>query len=380
MLFTLVKNNVKLILRNKISFMFMCVLPIILILILSNAFSSSLGRTVQLQEFTIGYSIKEESSIENYFPAFQEQFGKKGIILKPMSQKEGLKAVADGAIASYLTLDDNQYTLYNKEGIDINGMVFESSFKSGMYLYDGLKIIIPYMMQNQIIPTQEIITEMESLGSQERINFVNKQHIEVDPVATSQDYYGITEIVFIIWFGVSSVVGLTNDERKYKISERIRLTNVRPIILFMGKFIPNVLGTCVQVGIAIGVSTLLLKVNWGEHLFLSGGILLLEVIAVSALGTMLTIIIKSSIFINMIMYISAFVFGFIGGSFQDYMHNFLSEDMVHCSPLYYLNRTLVELSTKGNSDYLRPTFIMLLAITFASVTIGLTYMYARREA
>ncbi|HHX62219.1 MAG TPA: ABC transporter permease [Epulopiscium sp.] len=380
MLLTLVKNNVKLILRSKISFMFMCVLPIILILILSNAFSSSLGRMVELEEFMVGYSIEAESSIANYFPTFKEQFEENGIILKPMSQKEGLKAVADEEIVSYLTLDDTQYTLYNKEGVDINGMVFESSFKSGMYLYDGLKMIIPYMMENQIIPTKEIISEMESLGSREPISYVKKHRIEVEPVARAQDYYGITEIVFIIWFGVSSVVGLTNDERKYKISERIRLTNVKPIVLFMGKFIPNVLGTCVQVGIAIGVSTLLLKVNWGEHLFLSGGILLLEVIAVSALGTMLTIIIKSSLFINMIMYISAFVFGFMGGSFQDYMHNFLSEDMVRWSPLYYLNRTLVELSTKGSSDYLGATFMMLLAITIASVTIGLTYMYARREA
>jgi len=55
---------------------------------------------------------------------------------------------------------------------------------------------------------------------------------------------------------------------------------------------------------------------------LSGGILLLQVIAVSALGNMLTIIIKNSIFINMIMCVSVFVYGFMGGSFQDYMHNF----------------------------------------------------------
>jgi len=379
MLLTLVKNNVKLILRDKISFLFMCIFPVILILILSSAFSSTLGKTVALEDFSVGYNIEEGSDITNYFPALKEQFKENGIMLKPISQKEGLKAVAEGELVSYLTLSDDQYTLYNKEGIHINGMVFESSFKGSMYLYDGLKTMIDYAVKNQVIPEKEIKGQMKSLASNEQINFVKKQRIDVDPVPTSEDYYGIIEIVFIIWFGVSSVVALTSEERKNKISNRIRLTNVKPVILFMGKFIPNILATCMQVGIAIGVSTLLLKVNWGEHLFLSGGILLFEVIAISALGTMLIIVIKNSVIINMFMYIGAFVFGFMGGSFQSYMYNFLSEDIVRRSPLYYLNRTLVELSTKGHSDYLGTTLVMLLVITISSVAIGLFYMYTRRE-
>ena len=379
MLLTLVKNNMKLILRDKISFMFLCVFPVILILILSSAFSSTLGKTVELEEFSVGYSIKEGSDIANYFPAFKEQFRANGIILKPMDQKDGAWAVADGELASYLVLEDDQYTLYNKEGIDIHAMVFESSFKGSMYLYDSIKSMREYMLQNEVIPTEEIIKKMKSLDSQQQVSFVKKQHIEVDPVPTAQDYYGIVQIVFIIWFSVSSVVQLASGEKRNKISNRIRLTNVKPIILFMGRFIPNILATCVQVGIALGVSTLLLKVNWGDHLFLSGGILLLQVIAISALGTMFTIVIKNSTIINMFMYIGAFVFGFIGGSFQVYMYNFVSEEIVRLSPLYYLNRTLVELSTKGSSDYLGITLVMLLLITILSVTIGLCYMYTRRE-
>lgn len=380
MLLTLIKNNAKLLLRNKISFMFMCVFPVILTLILSSAFSSMLGETVELETFSVGYSIEEGSNIKDYFPSFKEKFEANGIALKPMNLQDGTRALSDKEIVSYLVLSDDKYTIYSGEGIDINAMIFESSFKGGMYLYDGFKTMIPYMVQNQMAAANEIIPQIQSLGGQEQVSFVKRERLKADPVPTAQDYYGIVEIVFIIWFGVSSAVGLEVIERKNKISERIKLTNAKPIILFMGKFIPNIVATCLQVGIAIVVSALLLKVNWGEHLFLSGGVLLGEVIAISALGTMLTVTIRNSTIINIFMYVGAFVFGFMGGSFQTYMYNFVSEDIVRLSPLYYLNRTLVELSTKGSSHYLGTTLIMLFFITILSVAIGLTYMYARREA
>jgi ABC-2 type transport system permease protein len=339
-----------------------------------------LGKTVELGTFSVGYSIEEGSNLANYFSSFKKQFEANGMILKPMDQKDGVEALLNGEIVSYLTLSDDKYTLYNEEGIHIDAMIFESSFKGGMHLYDGFKTMMAYMVQNETSYADKIAERIKSFDDKQQTNLIKTERLEVDPVPKAQDYYGIVQIIFIIWFGVSSAVGLAEAERKNKISERIRLTNVKPITLFLGRFISNTAATCLQVGIAIGVSTALLKVNWGEQFLLSASVLLLEVIATSAFGTMLTVMIKSSTIINMFMYVGAFVFGFIGGSFQTYMYNFISEDIVRLSPLYYLNRTLIELSTKGSSNYLGTTLVMLLVITISSIAIALTSLYIRREA
>lgn len=380
MLLTLVKNNMKILLRDKIGFMFLCILPIVLIAILSSAFSEDLGKKVSLESFEIGYYIQENTQIGTIFLHFIEEYKSRGIDLRPMGEEEGLKALKAGEIAGYLILNDEKYVFYREEGFHIQAMIFEGSFKGNMYLYDGIKGTVNSLAAHRGMTADKMLSTLQVMGEDTANDAVRKEHLNADPVPQAKDYYGIVEIVFIIWFSISSALHLAELERKNKIEERIKLTPIKPYCLFLGRFIPNVAATCLQVGIALVVSTLCLKVNWGNKPLLSAVILIFEVIAMSAVGTMLTFIIKNSAVINLGMYISAFVFGFTGGSFQTYMYNFVSEDLVKWSPFYYLNRTLVELSTKGSSNYLSSVFLLLLGLTVGSFTIGFAYIHLRREA
>ncbi len=379
MLFTLVKNNTKLLIRSKVGFIFMCLLPIALIFILTSAFSGYMGEKVEIESFSVGYSITSKSYTKDYFDVLKKEFEGQGMFLTLMDKEEGIKALASDKIVSYIVLGDELCTIYNKEGIDIKAMIFESSLQAGMAPLDGFKIVRNYTAERQMNLDVQRSFQWDELSKRSRLSLIKREKLAADPVPKAKDYYGIVQIIFIIWFGVSSAVTLSTIERKNKILARISLTNVRPITLFLGKFIPNSISTSIQVGIAIIVSTLLLKVNWGEYPALSFGLLLMQVMAVSAFGTMLTVMIKNSTIITLFMYMGAFTFGFIGGSFQTYMYNFIDERIVRLSPLYYMNRTLVELSTKGESAYLMTTFIMLLIIIIVSVSIGLSLMYIRRE-
>lgn len=58
MLLTLVKNNFKLMLRDKMSMLFLIFLPILLIAILSSAFSQEMNKNYIMKPFTVGYSVK----------------------------------------------------------------------------------------------------------------------------------------------------------------------------------------------------------------------------------------------------------------------------------------------------------------------------------
>jgi ABC-2 type transport system permease protein len=173
---------------------------------------------------------------------------------------------------------------------------------------------------------------------------------------------------------------IVNNERKYGLNKRIGLSKASSLTLFIGKLIPAVLAVAVETGIAAVVSTILMDINWGDSPLLSAGILFLEIIAVAALGITVSLLIKSQALSNVIMFISGFLLGFVGGSFQTYMLNFVSDNLAKLSPLYYINRTLVEFSTKGYSDYVNSCIVFLVAIALISTILGVAITAKERIA
>ena len=63
-----------------------------------------------------------------------------------------------------------------------------------------------------------------------------------------------------------------------------------------------------------------------------------------------------AIFDNMVItvilvFMAVWTWGFLGGSFETYLFSETPASVQHLSPIYYLNRSLVELSSMGTSDY-----------------------------
>lgn len=231
-----------------------------------------------------------------------------------------------------------------------------------------------YLVDNQIP------IKTESGNTTENKNFVKIETLKVNPMPSSIVYYGITEIVYVIWVGMLVVSVIVNNERKYGVADRIGLTNASSLTLFLGKLIPSVLVVSIQIGIATIASTILMDVNWGNSPLVSLGILFLEIITSSALGILISLIIKSQALVNVVIFLFAFFFGFVGGSFQTYMYNFVSDNLAKLSPIYYINRTLVELSTKGYSDYTNSCVILILTISILAIIIGVVTTEKGRKA
>lgn len=374
MLFILVKNNLKLMLRDKLSILLLIFFPILLIAILSSAFTSLLNKNHTMEPFTVGYSIEKGSKIENNFNNFIDNFKANNITLMEMKKNKAIENVKNDTIAAYVEINDSSYKLYKKDGLSVNTIIFENSFSSAMDIYDGSKALMSYLSE------YGLASKYNSPNAVSSNNFVKFENIKADPVPSSTVYYGIVEIVYIIWFGMMAVSSVVSMERKYGVTERIGLTKANSLILFLGKLIPAVIAVSIQISIAAITSAILMKVNWGNSPMLSAAIILLEIIAVSALGIFLAAIIKSQALVNVLIVIQAFFFGFIGGSCQTYMYNFVSDNIAKLSPLYYINRTLVELSTKGYSSYTNKCILLLAAISFAAIVSGILITIKERRA
>ena len=79
------------------------------------------------------------------------------------------------------------------------------------------------------------------------------------------------------------------------------------------------------------------------------------------------------------MFMILWFMGFVGGSFETYMYSSVLDTIKELSPLYYLNRTLVELSTMGESNYLKPCVIYMLAMVIICVPVGILLTGRRKE-
>lgn len=357
----LIKNNLKIMFRDKILIVILVILPVIVIAVLSSVFSDVLKKNYSMEAFKVGYYVQPDSKVEAIMPKVIQGFKDNNIKLEEMKVQEGVRKVKSKAIEAFVEINDNKYTIYKRNEESSGSEILENSVGSVMYVYDGSKMLMGHLLEDSN-------------------NLLSVQKIKADPMPSSTVYYGIVEVVYLICFGMIGVTALINSERKYGVINRIKLTNASPVVLFLGKLIPSVIAMSVEVSIAVLASTVLMGVDWGNSLLTSAGIIFLEIMSVSAFGILISTIIKNQALINVIIFLLSFSLGFLGGSFQTYMYNIISYDLVKLSPIYYINRSLVELSTKGSSAYIGSCIEILAAIFIVSSTLEILFISRRGRA
>lgn len=111
--------------------------------------------------------------------------------------------------------------------------------------------------------------------------------------------------------------------------------------LYLAKLLPDVLVVSVGMGIAVGITSFLYGIHWG-NIFLSAVLVLLTIMASSAFGFMLYYIFNNLIITIIILFTCVWFMGFFGGSFETYMFSNWPDSVKNLSPIYHSNRALVE--------------------------------------
>ena len=338
-----IKNHVKMIFRKKWIIVLMVIFPLLLIAALSSVFGDLMERNLTLEEYTIGYSLEESADFPIEY--LKQTFEENKIQVKEIKNDDKEKYFKDETIIAYLDITRDGYTIYK-----VSGHVIETSI---------IENICYMFFQQYKIPTinNEDIT-------------IKTQSLDLAPLPSSIDYYGIIEIVYFTWFGFMCLTSILSSERKNRILQRVQVTSASRITIYLAKFIPSVIISFMEMLIAMLLSHLIFGVHWG-NLLLSSIIILLSIIAGITFSLMVFTLCKQLLVGIAINYVAGFVMGFIGGSFQMYMFSPFTENIKILSPIYHTNRALVELSTKGSSDYVSSCVCVLLIISvvFAGITI-----------
>ena len=323
----LIKNYIKLMSRSKINILLIIVCPIIVIAVLSSAFSDLMAKYDGNDKIYAGYKIESDAVPQQMIDALLDAAEEENIFFKELKGIEPKDAVRNEDIDAFVVFDKDTYKVYENKDDEIPGKIIEYMI-SAFYENAGAA----------------------SLGiARDDVNLTIKNAKYIPPIE-SIDYYGIIEIVYFGWCAIvcGSVIFLS--EKKYRIGKKIQVSTLNDWQIYLSKYIPLIIIVTVGSIISMILSIILFDVHWGK-IPLSLLILAFSVAASSAFGLMVYEISNNMVITVIGVFAIVWFAGFFGGSFETYMFSSHPMSVKLATPIYHINRSLVELSVMGHSDY-----------------------------
>lgn len=324
--------------------------PILVIGILSSAFSELMKSYEGVAEFAVGYRAEKESFLSDYMEAFKEAGKEAGITFKEYPEGEPEEVMENNELAGFVEFTKDEYVLYRSSDYEVEGMTLEYFLSRVLNerVNASLERVNPAGTGEVLLPIREL---------------------EFMPAVNARDYYGIIYIVYFCWLGMICAAGVLNNEKKYGIDRKFRVSDLSEVQIYLGKLIPIVMTVTVGMGIAAAASALLYDIHWGNP-FLSALIVFMMILAGSAFGMMLYNISGNLVITIIVVFTTVWFMGFFGGSFETYMFSSMPDIAKQLSPIYHGNRALVELSCMGQSEYVPGAILYSLAITVVCSAIA----------
>ena len=242
------------------------------------------------------------------------------------------KLICDNELSGFIIFNDDTYKIYED--------------KDNKELGKTLEYFVNAFYENATAAAMGV--EVDSAK-------VTVEHPDFTPAIDSKDYYGIVEIIYFGWCAIVAGAGIFLNEKKYKIRKRFRVADVSPFQEYLGKFIPIAIVASLGTIIAAVLTVSLLGVHWG-NIPLSVAIVVVSVLAATAFELMIYNITDNLIATIIMSFAIVWVMGFYGGSFETYMFSSHPMTLKNISPIYHINRALIEISCMGHSDYMSSAF------------------------
>lgn len=360
----MIKNNFKLMFRSKMLLFMMLVLPILVIAALSSAFHGLLDNAYSTENFTVGYYMGENSPMKAGEEAFTEALAEQNIEVKSYSSSDMEEAITNETVDVFLYCDADTCEVATAD---------TSSIQARMCVY----FLQQYLEQSNLAAVN---IERTMVGESPLQNVALKTDLlPYTKTADAEDYYGIIEIIYFTWCGLIFLTAVVQSERSNHLQKRFLISPASGMKLYLGKFIPCELLTAISIAVSAVIATILFDIHWGN---IPGtiGIILLTTLAATALGIVLLYLVKHLAISVILLFSIVWGWGFIGGSFETYMYSSFPESLKRLSPLYYTNRTLVEYSTMGHSNYTMGCILYLTGMALVCMVFGIILMKRRMEA
>lgn len=369
---TIALVDMKRVLRDKKTLMYMLLLPIILISILGTALGSVFSVN-SLEKINVGYINEDKGDLSKSFDEFLEYKEIKEILnyKKIVSLEEGQNLLEDKKISAIVhitkdyskTLKENNETLIEIIGID-----------SGSFSYTVVKNVIESYIEyaNSYMAISNIEAKKVEF---KKYDIIKNESIETKGnMPRAIDYYAVTMMVMIILYGSSYGTQFMVELKSLPIGKRISAAPINAREMVIGKALAAIMSMSFQVLALIGFSKYVYKANFGEDMKTILFICFTLIVFSITLGVVLTSIFDNELLANKVLGLLIPISTLLsGGYFKISMSDssILTSKMMYLSPSYLAQRALFSSIYKGKTLYINEAIFILwgFSIVFLLVSI-----------
>ncbi len=345
----------KLICRSKAMLIITCLGMILTVGAVASGFHTLLDSASRSEEIRLGYEMQEGSSYSFLEGTWESELEKEKIIAQKFTGADPESVVKSG--------DADVFVNFTKDGFYVTG----SSKKE---LETRIVKYILFQMEQTMLamkadPAAQIKIDASSLPTKK--------------VSEAENYYGIAQPVYFITICSIFLTMIYWTERKNRLLIRYRIGKNGAVSSYFGKLISGSLISFLVLGcIGFGLVNMVFDVHIGNPV-ITMGVLFLMTIAFTAFGMLFFQLFKQMAVSIGLMFMVLWFAGYFGGSFETYMYSSFSESLKRLSPVYYINRSLIELSVEGQTDFILPCILYLSTIALVSIALGVFITAKKKE-
>lgn len=375
---TIALVDMKRVLRDKKTLMYMLLLPIILISILGTALGSVFSVN-SLERINVGYINEDKGDLSKSFDEFLEYKEIKEILnyKKIVSLEEGQNLLEDKKISAIVhitkdyskTLKENNETLIEIIGID-----------SGSFSYTVVKNVIESYIEyaNSYMAISNIEAKKVEF---KKYDIIKNESIETKGnMPRAIDYYAVTMMVMIILYGSSYGTQFMVELKSLPIGKRISAAPINAREMVIGKALAAIMSMSFQVLALIGFSKYVYKANFGENIMVVLFICFTLIVFSITLGVALSSMFNNELLADKILSMLIPIFTLVSGGYFKISvpdSSILASKIMYLSPSYLAQRALFSSIYKGNSLYIKETIFILWG--FSIVFLLVSIVFQRRK-
>jgi len=365
-LFILIKKEVMQFFRNKTDVLTMFLFPIVLIIVMGISLNGLMNVDKNVFENKkVFYKINDLDINEKYLNVFYnfKNSCEESIKVKFEKIEDENKAknlVNEGESLAFININKDSYNYYNSEKIESSEQkIFKNVFEQYLDKY-ALIESLPQNTINEIINKESLITLKEE--------GINSNGVD------SFTYYTFSILILIILYisGITSI-SMYNENFQGTFS-RVKMSRVNNLTLILSKVILGMIIGTLQVLVIYFISTVFLKINWGDNLLQIFLVLISFIIFSSVLGVSMSMIFDENKTANSVINTVIIILGFLGGLYMpiSLINSInITSKLSQLTPTYLANISLLSLSTGLSNIYTYKSIALSLGLSIILISIGL---------
>lgn len=357
------------ILRNYRAIIMCVLLPLILMLILGNAFSSSFDRSTIFKDVAVLYL---DSGVLKGQPVFQHFLtaGRQNGIRFYRTEKlqHGIDRIRGNKYAAFVYNSPHGPVLYKNDQEVLQARFVETVLQSVMRRYNTLGSIAA------------INPELINIGGyhQAEPTLVRETALNRRRKPRALDYYGVSMLTMIILYYAFNGFYAIKREKLEHTAARLLASPVSNYEILLGNVLGTICGSMLQVIVYVVVSAFGFKVDWGSQPTVVALLLFCEVFMAVTIGIGIAFLVGNPVTAGNLINFGIPVLAFLGGNYvaiDRFGKQFLQ--YADLSPLRWLNRALFEVIY--SNDYRSVIPAMVFSLGVGTVFLGIASRFTMKE-